>query len=83
MEKVLDVTWSDLNSSPLDKMAAILQMVFSDAFSWMKGFVFDRNFIKVCFLGPSWQAIILTNVYPVHWRIYAALGGDELNTCIV
>ena len=24
------------------------------------------------------QAIIWTNAYPVHWRIYAALGGDEL-----
>ena len=24
------------------------------------------------------QAIIWTNVVPIHWRIYAALGGDEL-----
>ena len=24
------------------------------------------------------QAIIWTNAYPGHWRIYAALGGDEL-----
>ena len=24
------------------------------------------------------QAIIWTNVDPIHWRIYAALGGDEL-----
>ena len=32
-------TWL-VNSSPLDKMAAISQMIFSDAFSWMKSFVF-------------------------------------------
>ena len=25
------------------------------------------------------QAIIWANADPVHWRIYAALGGDELN----
>ena len=25
------------------------------------------------------QAIIWTNAEPIHWRIYAALGGDELN----
>ena len=24
------------------------------------------------------QAIIWTNANPIHWRIYAALGGDEL-----
>ena len=26
------------------------------------------------------QAIIRTNAVPINWRIYAALGGDELNT---
>ena len=25
------------------------------------------------------QAIIWTNADPIHWRIYAALGGDELS----
>ena len=30
-------------------------------------------------LAPSRrQAIILTNADPIHWRIYVALGGDEL-----
>ena len=30
-------------------------------------------------LAPNWrQAITWTNAYPDHWRIYAALGGDEL-----
>ena len=28
-----------------------------------------------------WQAIIWTNDDPVHWCIYAALGGDELKNC--
>ena len=27
-----------------------------------------------------WQAIIWTNADPIHWRIYAALGGDELSS---
>ena len=55
---------------------------------------FDSNFTEVYFQGPNQQhfsigsdnglapirrqAIILTNVEPAHWRIYAALGGDEL-----
>ena len=50
--------------------------------------------LKFFSLGPNWQqpstgldnglapnrrqAIIWTNVGPIHWRIYAALGGDEL-----
>ena len=31
------------------------------------------------------QAIIWTNADPIHWRIYAALGGDELTryTCLI
>ena len=33
-----------LTHPPLDKMAAILQTVFSDAFSWMKSFVFWLKF---------------------------------------
>ena len=31
-------------------------------------------------LAPNrWQAIIWTNVQSIHWRIYAALWGDESN----
>ena len=26
-----------------------------------------------------WQAIIKTNTDMIHWRIYAAIGGNELN----
>ena len=34
----------------LDKMAAILQTIFSDAFSWMKSFVFWLKFLWCLFL---------------------------------
>ena len=80
-----------------DKMAAISQTIFSDAFSWMKSFIFWLKFHWTLFLrvlltitqqlfrfgsdnglSPNRrQAIIWTNFYPIHWRIYAALGGDE------
>ena len=60
---------------------------------------FDLNFNEVCSSGSNWQytsvcsgnglapnrrqAITWTNGSPVHWRIYAALGGDELTqVCI-
>ena len=33
---------------PLDKMAAISQTIFSDAFSWLKVLCFDSNFTEVC-----------------------------------
>ena len=34
----------------------------------------------LCELTPNRrQAIILTSADPIHWRIYAALQGDELN----
>ena len=77
-------------------MAAISQTMFSDAFSW-KILSLDQNFTEVCSWGsnrqePSigldngvepnrWQAIISANAEPIHWRIYAALGGDDLNRC--
>ena len=38
------------NSSPLNKMAAILQMIFLDAFSWLKSFVFWLKFQWSLFL---------------------------------
>ena len=39
-----------LTHDPLDKMAAILQTIFSDAFWWMKNFVFWLNFHWSLFL---------------------------------
>ena len=52
-----DSKWQDnlVNSSPLDKMPTISRMLFSDAFSWMKSFVFWLNFTQVCSLWPNWQ----------------------------
>ena len=74
-------------------MAAISQTIPSDAFSWMKILYFDYNFTEVYSKGSSWkyinigsdnglvpnrrQAIIWTNANPIHWLIYAALGGDQ------
>ena len=59
-----------------------------------KKMYFDEKFTEVCSLCSNWQwysigldnglapnrrqAIIWTNADPIHWRIYAALGGDEL-----
>ena len=75
-------------------MDAISQMTFSNAFSWMKMLEFWLKCHWSLFQWPNWQqpsigldngmalnmwqAIIWTNAAPVHWRIYAALGGDEL-----
>ena len=72
-----------LTHLPLDKMAAISQTIFSDAFSWMKSFVFwlksDWNLYNWQWLALNRrQAIIWSNVDPVHWGMYAALGRDEL-----
>ena len=67
-------------------MDAISQTTTSKAFSWMKIFEFQKNFIEICSLGCKWQydsivrrqAIFWTNDDSIHRRIYAALGGDEL-----
>ena len=84
-----------LTHLPLHKMATISQSTFWNAFSWMKNFVFWFEFHWSLFLRVQLtifhldsglapirrQAIIWTNAGPVHWRIYAALGGDELTHC--
>ena len=79
---------------PLDKMDAISQTIFSDAFSWMRTFVFLIKFHWSLFLRLQLtktsigldnglalnrrQAIIWTNADPVQWHIYTSLGGEEL-----
>ena len=48
------ITWSgsnELTHLPLDKMATISQMTFSNAFSWMKSFIFWFEFHRSLFLG--------------------------------
>ena len=80
-----------LTHLPLDKM----QTIFSTTFYWMKILEFRFKFTEICSYGPNWQsvstgsgnglaptrrqAIIWTNADLVQWRIYAALGGDELS----
>ena len=80
---------ASINSSPLSEMAVISQTKFSYVFS------FDYYFTECCSYGSNWQlhrigldnglapnrrqAIIWTNADPILWRIYAALGGDELS----
>ena len=88
------MSWCVLNSSPLNKMAALSQKIFSDAFLWMKSFAFWLIFHWSLFLRVQltitqhcldnglalnrWQAVIWINADLIHWCIYAALGGDEL-----
>ena len=78
-----------------DKIVAILQSSFSNAFSWIKmfgfGFKFHWSFYHRVQLTISrhgldnglmtirCQAIILTNSGLVYWRIYASVGLDELS----
>ena len=78
----------------MDKMAVISQTIFSYAFSWMKNFALWFKFLYSLFarvqltITQHWfdnglaldrqQAIIWTNADLIHWRIYAALGWDEL-----
>ena len=79
---------------PLDKMAVISQTICSDAFLWMKGFIFWLKFYWGLFLGVKstitqhgsgnvlapnrWQAIIRSNADLIHWGINVARGGEEL-----
>ena len=81
----------------LDKMAAISQTIVSDAYQWMNSFLFWFKFHRALLLRVQLtatqhgldndlppnrrQAIIWNNADPIRWGIYAALGGDELNTC--
>ena len=83
---------SYLTHLPLDKMAAISQMIFSSAFSWMK---MHELWLKC----PNWQwisigldnglvpnrrqAIIWAHTDPIHWRIYAAPGGRWVKQLIM
>ena len=71
-----------INSSSLDKMAAISQAIFSGAFSWMKRFVFWLKFGLVPRVQlrttqhwfRSWfAAYIWANTDLIHWRAYIYL----------
>ena len=79
----------NFNSSPQDKMAAILEMAFSNAFSWVKSLVFQFQFHLSLFprvrlttsvgsgngLAPNrGLAITWTNADTVHPCTYTTLG---------
>ena len=80
-------------------MAAILQMTFSNAFSWIKFTVFYSYFIKTYSQGSNYeyaiigsddgltpcrrQAIIWTNDGLGWWHICASLGLNELTMSIM
>ena len=63
----------------LNKMSGISQTICLDAFSWMKNFVFlIKISLKFVPKGPNdINPALVTNADPIHWRIYAAQGGDE------
>ena len=59
-----------VNLFPLDKMAAISQMIFHMHFrEWKVVYLIENN---------GQHAIIWTKADQIRWRIYAAPGGDEL-----
>ena len=45
--RLVDTNTEQLTHLPLDKMAAISQTIFSDAYSWMKHFVFWLKFPRI------------------------------------
>ena len=63
-----EVIISALTHLSLDKMAAILQTVFSDAFSWMKIFIFWSEFHWSLFLAVQ-LAITQHLVSIMAWRL--------------
>ena len=50
-------TWFILTHWGPDKMIAIFQTTFSNAFSWMQIYEFRLNFTEVCLQGSNWQYI--------------------------
>ena len=73
-------------------MIAISQTRFSDAFSWIKNYILIEISLKCVPKGQidyspalvlimAWrQTIISTNLDPIQWRIYAALGRRGVKT---
>ena len=79
-----------INSSPPGQNGRHFAIIFSYAFAW----ILIENFTEFCSYESNWQypsmgldnglapnkrqAIVWANAAPIHWRIYAALGGDVL-----
>ena len=86
------ITWTNDDSSPLDKNLPLWQTTFSNEFSWMKMVEFKFKFHWNLFPGVQLtisqhgsgnglalsrrEAITWTNDDPVHRHIYTALGED-------
>ena len=46
---ITGIPWCNLNHLPQNKMAVISRTALSNALWWLTSFVFDSNFIEVCF----------------------------------
>ena len=69
----------------LDKMTTISLTIFSDAFSWRKSlgsWQYPSIGLDNGLSQNRQQTIIWTNADPIHRRMYAALGWDELKLWI-
>ena len=93
--KITCILGSLMNSSPLDKMATVLaddnfKCIFLNknygiliciSLKFVPRSPIDNKPALIQITTPNKpQAITWTNADPVHWCIYAALGGDELST---
>ena len=67
-----------LTHLPLDKMAAILQTIFSNAFSWMKSFVFWLTFHLSLFLRVQ---LVITQHWFRYWLGTYSAPSHYLNQC--
>ena len=74
------ITWSsvDLTDLPLDKMAAISQTMFSDAFLWMTSFVFWVKFHWSLFLSPVDSNLAMVLIMAWCWIGDKPLSGPML-----
>ena len=82
-----------LTHLPWTKWLTFRRRYFQEHFNEWKVLDFDNNFTEVCSWWSNWQYSSIgldnglapngrqaTNDDPIHWRIYAALGGNRLNS---
>ena len=72
--------WNTWKASllPLDKMAAISQTIFSDAFSWMKKIIFWSKLHWILFLSVQ---LIITQHWFIYWLGAEWATSHYLNQC--
>ena len=72
-----------LTTLPLDKMAAILQKIFSDTFSWIKIFEFDNNFTELVQLTITQHSLDLNRRQTIIWTFCSSISSGFLkDVCI-